>query len=80
MTRHLLPAAILVLALAIAYAATPTAAAQQPSRGAVCAVSTGTGKRAISELQEWMNTQLATGRSDFVVPPFGNSGRVICAW
>ncbi|MBX2803649.1 MAG: hypothetical protein KTR31_38580 [Myxococcales bacterium] len=77
MNQKLLPASIVVLALAIVYASTPTATAQERPVTAVCEVLSGAVSkgRAATVTAEWMNQQIAAGRDDFV-----KEGLLLCAW
>ncbi|MBX2803648.1 MAG: hypothetical protein KTR31_38575 [Myxococcales bacterium] len=75
MNQKLLAASIVALALAIVYASTPTATAQESSPGAACDSFVRNGKTA-----EWMNQQLADGRRNFSIGGRGESMTVVCAW
>lgn len=75
MRRLLLPA-LLLLAFTSGYALSLIGEARAtPPRTATCFVNLAAGKRFAEEAEAWMNTQLAAGKSEFLI-----EAALLCAW
>jgi hypothetical protein len=78
MSKNLLPISIFALAVAIAWASLPTAAADPPSPGTSCEKFQAIHSAA--RRAEWMDQNLAAGRSRFVPMSHEGGGTWLCAW
>lgn len=83
MDKNLLAVAVFSLAASIVYASTPSASAQSTNPTAICTISRGATQKSLTAQEEWMNEQIAAGRTHFASA--GSVGGVVvtgmfCAW